>query len=483
MKIFGISAFNLSSKNTTEQKHKVSSLNKAFIQHPFTSYERDTFTRQKTDISFGANLITSQSKFKRLVRTRTMHCIYCNKVLVDEEALNRLEKSGVFSGPIKNFTAQTKQYYKSMHKAHKTVFRMIADYASKSPQTTLEQVMQALYPKALKHLRKSQKPLFDKLKNCAKSLPPEYKEKFSKFMKIQNCKLTDKPFINQFSAKEFNYNLFNMCKTVGNDRLRNIMFNNASHLTHPSFKEKDAAVPDNILFGIFNINAKHNSNLKRIKDELPKSKENIMLQGIYNIRLAGQKLSRNDIIELCDRAIHEIMGIPVKVPFSNKTFRYDLNELLTGLPDENLKRKMLNITKDLPTSMENPYSFITKHATASSEKVGHNLLFPSIVTIEHMKTKYDKGKNIIGNYALCCAFDNNFVRSNRNMNIVLNHYNPENPQKYFNEIFEVVKDGELSLEDALEQVATFQEQSGRKIDTSTLDGFIPKPQPHKKKHR
>ena len=223
----------------------------------------------------------------------------------------------------------------------------------------------------------------------------------------------------------------------------------------------------------------------QIRDMLSdwKSKENIMLQGIYNIRLAGQKLSRNDIIELCDRAIHEIMGIPVKVPFSNKTFRYDLNELLTGLPDENLKRKMLNITKDLPTSMENPYSFITKHATASSEKVGHNLLFPSIVTIEHMKTKYDKGKNIIGNYALCCAFDNNFVRSNRNMNIVLNHYNPENPQKYFNEIFEVVKDGELSLEDALEQVATFQEQSGRKIDTSTLDGFIPKPQPHKKKHR
>lgn len=477
MKIFKISSFDISSKKKLEQKPYASALNKSFIQPPvyggfLSGPAADTFTKTSPEISFGANLITSQSKFKRLVKKRTMHCIYCNKVLVDEDQLNRLEKSGVFSGSIKNFVAQTKQFYKSMHKAHRTVFRMIANYAVKSPQTTLEQVMQTLYPKALRHLRKSQNPLFTQLKNCARNLPPEYRTRFAAFMRIQECKLKDKPFINEFSAKEFNYQLRNMCKTVSNDRLSSMMLQKAGLLIHPSFKDIHTEVPENIVYKIFNINVKHNSNLKKIKEELPQSKEAIMLQTIYGIRLTGQKLSRNDIIELCDRAIKEISGIPVKVPFSNKSFRYDLIEALDGLPDEKLKRKMLNITKKLPTSMENPYSFITKHATASSDKIGHNLLFPSIVTIEHLKTKYDHGKNVIGNYALCCAFDNNFVRSNRNMRIVLQHYNQENPQKYFNEIFEVVRSGELSVEDCLMQVRTFEEQSGQKIDTSAIADLI-----------
>ena len=39
-------------------------------------------------------------------------------------------------------------------------------------------------------------------------------------------------------------------------------------------------------------NVKNNNNLKKIKKELPQSKEAIMLQAIYAIRLAGQKLSR-----------------------------------------------------------------------------------------------------------------------------------------------------------------------------------------------
>ena len=69
------------------------------------------------------------------------------------------------------------------------------------------------------------------------------------------------------------------------------------------------------------------------------------------------------------------------------------------------------------------------------------------------------------------------------MNVVLSQYNPKNPQKYFNEIFQVVKDGELPLEDALEQVAAFEEQSGRKITTTALKDFVPKPMPYKKKQR
>ncbi len=476
MKIFGINAFYTGLKNTTGQKDKPSPLNSLYI-HPASHnlISADTFTKTSPEISFGANLITSQSKFKRLVRTRTMHCIYCNKVLVDEEELNRLEKGGVFSEPIDSFINKTKKYYTSMHEAHRKVYKMISKYAQQSPQTTLEQVMLTLYPRAMRNLRKSQKPLFDKLYNSAKNLPPEYKERFDAFMKIQEYKLKDKPFINEFSAKEFNYNLYNMCKTVGNDRLKNIMISKAGYLTHPTFKNKDEEIPEKLLFKIYDINTKYKNSVKAFLKEVPPAKDSIMLQIIYAIRLAGQKLSRNDIIELCDRAVNEIIGLPVKVPFSNKTFRYDLNEALDGLPDEALKRKMLNITKDLPTSMENPYSFIAKHAGASSEKIGHNLLFPSTVTIEHLKTKYDNGQNVIGNYALSCAFDNNFVRSNRNMNVVLNHYNPRNPQKYFNEIFQVVKEGLLSVEDALEQVATFQEQSGRKIDTSALNSII-KPQ-------
>ena len=174
MKIFGISAFNL---NSTQQKYKFSDFSRHYSQYPSHNLANDTFTRTSPEITFGANIINNPSKFKKLVRTRTMHCIYCNKVLVDEEELNKLERNGVFTGPIKDFVNKTQQYYPSMHKAQRTVFRIISRYATQSPQTTLAQVMQSAYPSALNHLRKSQKPMFEELAKYAEELPPEYKKR------------------------------------------------------------------------------------------------------------------------------------------------------------------------------------------------------------------------------------------------------------------------------------------------------------------
>ena len=492
MKIFGINSFNIDNVKQNYYHKNCFNIQQKYIQSPI---EQDIFIKsntinplQNTNITFGARIIKSQSGFKALVRKRTMHCIYCNKVLVDEDRLNKLQKSGIFSGSIKTFINKTKEFYPSMHRTHKTVFRIISAYAKKSPQTTLEQVIQDLYPKALKKLRKSQTPLFEKLHKKAKALPPEYQVKFTKFMQIQNYRLSDKAYINEFSGKEFNYMLKNMSKTIDNDRLVSTMLGYANHLNHPVFKDKEAQIPENLLNKIFNRNKIYNKNTNIIP--IQETKTEVMLHIINEIKRIGQKLNRNDIIKLCNKAENEVVGLPVKVPFSNKTFRYDLNEALENLPDETLKKEMMQLTYLLPTSMNNPYSFIAKHESASSEKIGHNLLFPSIVTIEHMKTKFDSGKNIMGNYALSCAFDNNYVRSNRNMSVVLNRYNKENPQKYFNEIFEVVRNGEITIEDVVAQVKTFEEQSGKKIDITPIKNLIeamkkhsPKTKPKYKRNR
>lgn len=471
MKIFNISLLGLNNIKSQglsprQQSHDYNS-SFYLTNQPY----KDCFEREK-QIPFEGRLITSQSKFKSLVRTKTLHCIYCNKVLLDENELNNLEKSGLFQGPIKDFVSKTKKYYNSLHTPHRTVFNIISGYAKRSPQTTLSQVMQDLYPKALRNQLKIQKPVFEKLTNLAKQLPEEYKERFQKFIAVQYNRLKNKAYVNEFSGKEFGYKLKNMCKTIQNDRLTNLMITQSSYLSHPSFKEKGGIINNELRAKIFSIKAKSPKNIENLLKDYPKTRENIGLYIIQNIRQIGQKLSRDDIIKLCDNASNEILGIPVKVQFSNKSFRYDLDEALSGLPNQDLKKKMMELTYKLPTSMDNAYAFIIKHANASSDKIGHNILFPSTVTIEHMHTRFERGKSEMKNYALSCAYDNNYVRSNHNMKVVLRRYDKNNPQKYFNEIFEVLKEGRLSVEDVLGQVETFQKQSGMKIDISPIKELV-----------
>lgn len=115
-------------------------------------------------------------------------------------------------------------------------------------------------------------------------------------MRIQNYRLSDRPYINEFSGKEFNYKLMNMCKTIGNERLVNMMLLNSNYLTHPAFKNEEMEIPEKLLFKIFNINIKHNrQNFKNLKDKLPQSKEIIMLHIIQNIKQIGPKTSAGKI--------------------------------------------------------------------------------------------------------------------------------------------------------------------------------------------
>lgn len=461
MKITGITNFQFNNKRRLENNHTDYSLSKSFTQ------PADSFSKKTPELTFTA--IKSQAQFKRLIQTREVHCIYCRKVMLDEDMLNKLEQTGLYGGPVSDFVKGTKRFYRSMHTPHQQVYDMISSYAKRAPNTTLSQIMQDLYPSALNKLRKSQKPVFQEIRKAAAELPPEIKTKFNNVMRIQTFRLKDKPYVCEFSPKEFNYKLKNMCKTVNNDRLLNEMLKDANYLNHPAFKEKGTDIPINILHSIFGINLKHNAVSKKLVPELQnKTPDEIMLYVINKIKKNGKKLNRPDIIELCENAAKQVNKIPVKVPFSNKTFRYDLREALQGLNDKDLALRILKIADDLPTSITNPYSFITKHANASSEKIGHNLFRPSIVTIEHMAPSANGGKSVMGNYALSCEVDNNY-RQHKNMNVVLNKYNPDNPQKYFNELYDDVKKGRLDKEDVQKQVKTFEEQSGRKINTDLLD--------------
>lgn len=461
MKVTGVTNFQFSSKRRLENNQYDYSLSKSFTQ------PSDSFSKGQTDISFTA--IKTQAQFRRLIRQREVHCIYCRKVMLDEDMLNKLDQSGLYGGSVKDFVAHTKKFYRSMHAPQQKVYDMITNYAKRAPKTTLAQIMQDLYPSALKNLRKSQKPIFESIKEAALELPPEYKTKFNKFMRIQTFRLKDKPYVNEFSPKEFNYKLKNMCKTVNNDRLLNEMLKDANYLNHPAFKDEVLELPVNLLNGIFGINFKNKDLAKYLKPDLKqKAPDEIMLYVIDKIKRNGRKLNRPDIIELCDTASKEINKIPVKVPFSNKTFRYDLKEALQGLEDKDLVERILSLTNELPTSITNPYSFITKHAFASSEKIGHNLFRPSVVTIEHMHPTKNEGPNVIGNFALSCEADNNY-RQNFNMNFILSKYDDDNPQKYFNELYDDVKIGRIDKADVQEQVKTFEKQSGRKINTEELD--------------
>lgn len=453
MKVLGITGFNIFH---TASQNRIQNNQPDYSPYrlPVRTQGEDVFVKNAPSFTG----IKSAGDFRNLLNYRTVHCMYCGRPMLGSKVIGRLKNNGVFSGPIKNFAQEMLGFLDYMHPTEKEALKRITIMAFDSPNIRLSEAIKRLYPEANKELLKEQKPILKELSALADELPRGWKTKYKKLMTISRYRLEEKEYIpDEFSGKEFSYKIHRISDTIKDDYLAARIIKLTEPLTHPIFKNSDTPLNDKFTSKILSMTETRDYDPKQI------SKPYLQKLLINQIAKYAGIMNRKDILNFCNTAIDTIDGKPVKIKFSNKAFRYDLNEVLDGMPDNALREKIEKIVKRLPNSQTSVNSFITKHENAASDAIGFNMLRPSLGTIEHMHPKSDNGPNELYNYALACGRDNN-NRSSEPMNTFILPFKPSNQQKYFIEIWNEVKRNNIAKETFFKMVKTYEQESGRRLD-------------------
>lgn len=453
MKVLGVTALNIfkSQKGIENNQYDYSP-----YRYPVRLSQPANDIFIKNSPSFTA--IRSAEAFRNLVSYRTVHCLYCGRPMLSNKTVAQLKTSGTFSGPIKNFAQAMLTYLDYMHPTEKEALKKITIMAFDAPNIRLSEAIKRLYPEANKELLKEQMPILKELSALADELPRGWKTKYQKLMKVSRYRLEEKEYIpDEFSGKEFSYKIRRISDTIKDDYLAERILKLAEPLTHPVFKHPDEPLTEKLTNKILALTETRDYNPNQI------TKSSLQKLLIKQIAKYAEILNRKDVLNLCATAIDTIERRPVRIKFSNKAFRYDLNEVLEGMPDDALRNKITDIVKRLPTSQTSVNAFITKHENAASDAIGYNMLRPSIVTIEHMHPKSQNGPDALYNYALACGRDNN-NRSSEDMGKFLMSFKPSSQQKYFYEIWQEVKNNNLSKDVFFKMLDVFYNESGQKID-------------------
>ena len=315
----------------------------------------------------------------------------------------------------------------------------------------MSEVIKGLAPEYQEILRMQQAPVFQELISAAKALPEGYRYKFVQLMHATRDKLADRPVEVKFSRPEFKYRLEKVqddVKKLNNHKANKVMIKLLS-VAEDLTNEKDSLSDEEKLKTVeFMEKILRTSVLK----------ENPQLKYIF------------------DNAKSRLRHEKILIPFSNKTFVYDLNKILEDLPDVELKEKMLAIVQKLPTSKNSTAAYIMKFAKEPSDKIVYRILWPSFASVEHIFPRACGGIDDMSNFAGACTRENS-ERGCVDFTEQLER-RPMTPvycQRYVDRLIELVKDGtfekhniDVSYIEEFKQTI-FEESKGKVVlDTSKL---------------
>ena len=318
-------------KNTTppDFKHKNIGLNNNFY-YP-------------TNISFG---LANSKGLKRLF-DHGLPCMYTGVEMIDPQKIKQLIKNKTFNCCAETVFRTLKPFEESLINIEKDVYLLIKTQANHVPNKKIKEVVTDLLPNYKKQLENCQTPIFKTLEAYSYSLPDKHKDRFDKFMDITYKKIHEQPIVERFSVTQFKYDLGKIKEDI--EKLDNkVALSEIKHLVKMSerFKGKTCS--------------KNQAAYVKLIDEMERLISKFSIKNNEKLQtLIGKSKSRLNKEE-------------VIVPFSRKSFIYDLNKILSDLPDENLKDVFDKVAHKLPTSKNNIYAYITKisseprAATASS---------------------------------------------------------------------------------------------------------------------
>lgn len=322
----------------------------------------------------------------RILFSYKLPCIYSGVPMIDPKQLSRWLKNGLFSRPISEVVSVLSPHKDSFCGIEKKVFELFEERAKIHPQKTMNGVLNDVKPVYFRRLRKKQIPIFRELIEESHNLPEKYQYKFRQLMDETSKKLNEKPVLVPFSSYEFKYKL---------SKIRDDILNGSDV---KSKKVMNKLIKESKRFSN-STNANTIENQKRVLTFL-------------DIILRKSVLKNNkQLRELLDTSYSRLNEDKIIVPFSRKSFLYDMARIIDDLPDRDLHDKMVQIAQKLPTSRESMSAYIVKAASERNDKIGYRLIWPYIASIEHIHPRSCGGADIMSNFAGATTRENSTRKS------------------------------------------------------------------------
>lgn len=334
-------------------------------------------------ISFSG--IQNSSKLRILFAYR-LPCIYSGITMIDPKILSRWMKNGLFKRSALEVINALEPHRDSFVGMEAKILDLIEERAKFHPQKNIREILQEVKPVYSRRLRKKQTPIFHELIEASYDLPPEYRHKFKLLMEDTNKKLNEKPIVIPFSSYEFKYKLAKIKEDIANGsdlkskKVMNKVMKEAkrfSNVTSASTIERQKQVLWFIDHILKKSVLKNNQQLKNL------------------IEVSKSRLNLEEII----------------VPFTRKTFLYDLLKILDDLPNRKLYEKMVTIAQKLPTSQESFSAYVLKIANEQPDKIGHRIVWPYLASVEHLFPRSCGGSDIMANFAGATTRENSDRKS------------------------------------------------------------------------
>lgn len=368
--------------------------------------------------------------------------MYTGRIMMSPEEIQRFLKRKVFSSSLRNIVKTLMPFEECLNPVNKSILNILQTAAKTSPKKNLEEVLHELAAEHQLKLRTAQQPIFDKLTEQSKEMPEDLRQEFDAFMEYTQKKLSNMPVVVDFSAKEFQYKLHRAAEGINRrgifaeqSTIRKLirLSGNFSVLSEEETYEK--AVAKN------KIKSKNKSRF--IQKYRQKQAE--VLRQMDRVLMTSPLYDDKELNDLFVQTRFRIYKIPQIYTFNRKSFIHDLKKILNKLDDIKLQHRMIQTALKLPTSKENLSAFIVKAADYSSEKIGFELIYGSMGSIEHLTPTKRGGEDVLANYALA-SVDSNGERGHRSFEEQLKRH-PEtymNAQKYVDRLIELYNDGTFS---------------------------------------
>ena len=396
------------------------------ISKPKSGFEHDILSSKYgfiTDLSgmpfvYPISFTSIQNSSKlRLLFGYGLPCIYTGVNMIDSKQLSKMLKNQTFLRPSNDVVEILSKYRNSFSAMEAKAFDVLTERSKIHPEMSLSEIIKDVEIFYRRDLYKRQSPIFYELEKEFENLPQSYQDKFENLMKDTEKKLSKQPVIIPFSSYEYKYKL--------------------------------AKIKEDIIKGD-NIKAKKviNKLLKESK-KLANNTDKSTLEYQKNIIGLSDWILKKSVLkdnaqlkELIEVSKSRLTNTEVIVPFSRKSFLYDLAHIIDDLDNKELQDKIMTTASKLPTSSHDFSAYMLKLASEPSEKIGSRLMWPYLASVEHLLPRSCGGADEMYNFAGATTRANSERKSiDFTEQIKLCPDTPKYCQKYIDRLIELYKEG------------------------------------------
>lgn len=393
--------------------------------------------------------IQNSSKLRALFRYR-LPCIYSGVPMIDPKQAAKLLKSGVFNGASEKSVKTLSEFSECYSGMEKRLFDILTARSKVHPDYNLKQLIGEVEPFFRHDLRKKQSDIFHNIELEFKNLPEEYQSKFNDLMTETYKRVNKRPVFIPFSAYEFKYKLAKIRDVVANEH-----------------DLKSNKVMKKLI--------KESKKLPNVTNKETKPEQKRVL-GMLDWILKKSVLKDNpELKELISTSRARLTKQEVILPFSRKSYLYDLHKIVENIPDEKVRTKIMDEAFKLPTSSQDFSAYLVKLSWESSDRIASRILWPYLASVEHIVPRSVGGADTMFNFAGATTREISLRKSiDFTQQMKLRPDTPKYCQQYVDKLIDLYKDGEFAKNNVNPKYIEDFKKTIKKVSKGQIDLDISK---------